>query len=111
MSEPATHSMFLKPTTTEEVYKIINHLNNGAPGKDSITTKSLKLVHVSEYISEPLSIIINVSFSQGVFPSELKIAKLIPIRPMTRLSLVTIDPYIFYRSIPNYLKDLCTYDY
>ena len=66
------------PTNIEEVKLAISKLKNGkSPGYDNITNDILK--HVADIISIPLTHIINLSFSSGVFPSEMKIAKVIPI--------------------------------
>ena len=51
---------------------MIKQLKDGAPGRDGITSLSLKLV--SDDIAKPITRIVNLSFSQGVFPNELKIA-------------------------------------
>ena len=56
----------------------INSLNaSSACGLNSIPTKLLKLG--STVLSKPLSYMINQSFKEGIFPSILKIAKLIPV--------------------------------
>ena len=48
-----------------------------SPGFDGISNKVLK--HVADVVAPPISHIMNLSFSNGVFPSELKVAKVIPI--------------------------------
>ena len=69
----------------EEVLDIIKSLENKSAGPASIPIKLLKLI--PDLIILPLCNIINVSFSTGVFPSLLKIVKVIPIhkggRPKT----------------------------
>ena len=72
------HSFFIKPTDQTEVSEQIIALNpNKAEGPTSIPTDILKLIIPS--ISLPLSKIINLSFSTGVYIEKLKIAKVIPI--------------------------------
>ena len=70
-------SLYLSPSNADEISKIITNLQNKSPGWDGITTKILKETHI--YICQPLSYIVNLSFRQGVFPKELKLAKVIPI--------------------------------
>ena len=59
-------SPFLLPITDKEVKNIIKQLKDGASGRDGITSSSLKLV--SDNIAKPITRIVNLSFSQGVFP-------------------------------------------
>ena len=63
--------------SNEEIIDIINSLENKAQGPQSIPLKLLKLI--PDLIIFPLSEIINLSFSSGVFPNAIKIAKVIPI--------------------------------
>ena len=72
LTESLQTSFFLEPTTTNEIKAVISKLKNGAPGRDGILPKHLKCI--SESIAYPLSKIANLSFEQGVFPTELKIA-------------------------------------
>lgn len=73
-----SETMFLKPTSKSEVEKITNALKNkNSCGYDNVSSKVIKpIIHL---ISEPLSHIFNLSFSQGIFPDDLKIAKIIPL--------------------------------
>ena len=74
---PNVNSFYLNPVTKEEVLKTICKFKNTSAGSDDITPSMLK--HVNEYIAEPLTYICNLSFSNGLFPSKLKIAKVVPI--------------------------------
>ena len=47
------------------------------PGRDGIASKYIK--HIKDSISYPLTNIVNLSFEQGVFPSELKFAVVTPL--------------------------------
>ena len=69
--------MQLTPTTPEEVTDIIKQLKDSSPGHDDIHVKVFK--QTSHLISPIVSKLINESFVSGVFPSILKIAKVIPI--------------------------------
>ena len=70
-------SFFLEPTTTNEIKAVISKLKDGVPRTDGILPKQLKCI--SESIAYPLSKIANLSFEQGVFPTELKIANVSPL--------------------------------
>ena len=71
------YSLFLLPATDKEVKNIGKQLKDGASGRDGITSLSLKLV--SHDIAKPITSIVNMSFSQGVFPNEFKIALVSPL--------------------------------
>ena len=60
-------SMFLTPVSVLEVSKIIGNFKDGSPGKDGVTSKSLKCI--SDHIALPLTRLANLSFSEGVFPN------------------------------------------
>ena len=77
MPQRNEYSLFLLPTTDQEVNDIIKQLKDGAPGKDGITSLSLKLV--SDFIVKPITRTVDLSFSRGVFPNELKIALVSPL--------------------------------
>lgn len=70
-------SIFLNPVTETEVSYILSHLKNSSAGNDHFEPKVVK--HVSKYLVIPLVYICNLSFSEGIFPSPLKIAKVVPI--------------------------------
>ena len=73
-----TYSFFIAAVTPEEIQIIINSMKNGkAIGPYSIPVYLLKIM--SEYIAVPLCDIINDSFSSGVFPNLMKLAKVIPL--------------------------------
>ena len=56
---------------------LILSINNSAPGYDDIPASVMqKCLH--DYIT-PLTYLVNSSIKQGIFPSELKIAKVFPI--------------------------------
>ena len=60
-----------------DIVKIIRNLRPKlSAGYDNISTKLLK--EIEHVISRPLSIIINQSLCTGIFPDNLKIAKVIP---------------------------------
>ena len=69
--------LFLAHVSHDEVFKIINTLQNKSAGPASIPVKLLKLI--PDLIIIPLCNIINLSFVSGSFPDPLKIVKVIPI--------------------------------
>lgn len=71
-------SLFLTPTTPSEVLNIIHRTSSrAAAGVDEVSGRVLGLV--GECVAEPLSFIINRSFSDGRFPDSLKDSKCIPV--------------------------------
>ena len=72
------HSIFLNPVDSQEVNSIINKLKpKTSSGKDNVSSKLLKFV--SPCIIDILAHIINISLTNGIFPNEMKTAKVIPI--------------------------------
>ena len=67
----------MQPVTTDEISKITLALKEGAPGWDDISAKSVKCI--INVIADALCHICNLSLTEGVFPRELKLTKVIPI--------------------------------
>lgn len=80
-------SIFLKPTDNEELESIIMGMKNSSPGYDDICPKIIKISY--KYFLEELVHTVNLSLAQGVFPVELKKAKVIPIHKKGDKSLLT----------------------
>ena len=78
LKNPISNSFFFKPVTENEILEICRSLKNTtSTGYDDISCNVLKqIIHV---IVVPLAHIFNASFSTGVFPQKLKIAKIIPV--------------------------------
>ena len=73
-----TNSFFISPTNSDEVLLVIKELSNSkSTGPTSIPRKSLKLFQT--FLSKPISLIANLSFSTRSFPDNLKVANVIPI--------------------------------
>ena len=70
-------SMFLYPTNEEEITKIRTNLRVSSPGWDEISAKVI--INAADILSEPLTFLYNLSLQSGIFPSELKIAKVTPL--------------------------------
>ena len=71
-------SLILNPTNISELNQICNSFKSGkSPGYDNVSMDIIKSTF--DLISQPLANVINLSLIKGVFPDELKIAKLIPV--------------------------------
>jgi len=72
------NSMSMHPTTKTEIEQIIKSLKNkSSPGLDGIPNNVVKFL--SDFISSPLSNLINYSITNGKFPGILKEAEVLPI--------------------------------
>ena len=68
----------IEPTNNDKVLSVIKQFKNGkATGLNSLNTIFLK--KCAERLSEPLELLFNMSFSNGIFPESLKLANIIPI--------------------------------
>ena len=70
-------NLYFDPVTEQEIYKIIDTFKDSAAGWDDL--KSTMIKHIKESITTPLVHICNRSFETSIFPSELKIANVVPI--------------------------------
>ena len=75
---------------------------------DELSAKVIK--PVIDSLSSPLTYIINLSFNEGTFPSELKIAQIIPLYKNDDPNLTFTHQCHFSLSFLNYLKGLCIID-
>ena len=82
-------------STPNEVFKQILSLNSHkASGPDNISVKYIKTA--SEFISTTLCEIFNKCVIEGIFPNELKIAKVIPLYKMVvSNNQVIIDQFLY----------------
>ena len=109
----AVNSIFLPDITTIEVINVILLLKNSCAGWDDIPAYVMKRCR-NVYI-ELLTHIIDKSIKEGVFPSELKLAKVVPIfkygdsskitnyRPTSVLSFFSkVVERVMYNHITNY---------
>ena len=70
-------SMAIDGVVSSEVNKIIQNLKDGSNGWDDIGSRIVKSTY-SAFIT-PLTHIMNISIIKGVFPDELKIARVVPL--------------------------------
>lgn len=109
-------SMFMAPSIALDILKIIATLKNtNSVGYDGICTKIVKTVAYE--ISEPISHIINLSISEGIFPNALKKSIVKPLfkkqdreliecyRPISLVPIISkiIEKYI-YREFNAYFE-------
>ena len=111
-----SNTIFLEPVSEEEVYSIVTNLKNSAPGYDEVTAGILKLS--LPVINGPLTHILNLSLLEGVFPSELKVANVLPLykadddmlfnnyRPVSLLSVLSkVFERIMYNRLISFLEN------
>ena len=78
LKNPMDSCMFMKPIVETEIIQIISKFKqNKSAGHDDIGNLIIK--KVAKEIALPLTIIFNESFSTGIVPENLKIAKVTPI--------------------------------
>ena len=78
LTSPCTSSFYFQYKNPSSILKIIQGLKpKTSAGYDHLSSKVLK--DIADVVSTPLSIIINQSICSGIFPSKLKIAKVIPL--------------------------------
>ena len=78
LKEECESTIFLKPTSREEIGNIISSLNcNKAPGPNSIPYRILFLL--KNETSRQLAYLFNIPFVPGIFPLVLKTAMLVPV--------------------------------
>ena len=112
------NSFFIKPTDETEIKQIIKNINiNKASGPHSIPTEILHLV--MEIIAYPLTQLVNMSFSNGVYFQNLKTSKALPVyknkgnilecenyRPISLLSNINkIVEKLMHSRLYNFLTD------
>ena len=111
-----SNSIAIFNVSCEEVRNIIHSLKNSSAGHDEFPTFVGKLC-VDSYI-EPLTFLINSSLKTGVFPSELKLAWVVPIfkagdssaltnyRPISVLTFFAkVFEKIVYNKLLNFISD------
>jgi hypothetical protein len=72
------HSLFMSPSGSTEISKIITSLKpKNSSGYDNISCKLLR--NLNQAICKPISLIVNKSLENGCVPTNMKLAKIIPI--------------------------------
>ena len=105
-------SMVLFNISCKEVAQIISTLNNSSAGCDEIPTFVAKQC-IPGFI-EPLTYLINLSYTEGCFPSGLKLARVVPILKLgdssqvnnyRPISILTFFSKIFEKIMYNHVLD------
>ena len=117
MDNGVTDTIFLSPVTSTEMNKLIMSLKDSAPGWDDITASLLKMS--IEYLRDPLCYLCNRSLQEGIFPSQLKIANVLPLfkaedplqfnnyRPVSLLCILSkVFEKIMYSRLHEFLEKL-----
>jgi hypothetical protein len=116
MKQRVLNSIYLPCATESEILKIIISLKSVAAGYDEVGANILKL-SLNNIIS-PLTYLCNTSMEQGVFPNEMKLAKVIPLykggamaefnnyRPVSVLpTLSKVFEKVMYTRISEFLNE------
>ena len=78
LCNPNENSFYLSPTFKEDIEDIISTARTDkACGPNNIPTRILK--DFKKELSKSLSDVINSSFSSGIFPNSMKLAKVVPV--------------------------------
>ena len=106
MKNRAQNSFFLSPTDKDEIALIISSLDSTkSVGPNSIPTKILKLLKNDN--SCQIVDIFNMSLTSGVFPSALKLAKVIPVHKKdSKLDFSNYIPISLLSNLDNILEKL-----
>ena len=75
--ESNIHTIHVPEISEHEIMSVITMLNNAAAGHDELPASIMK--QCAEFYIQPLTRLINMSIIQGIFPDELKLARVIPI--------------------------------
>ena len=89
----------------ETVRKTIQNLpSKNSCGLDGISSKLIKIIEPA--IIKPLTLLINQVLNTGIFPDELKIAKVIPLfKKMIPHFFKIIDQFLYYQLLPKLWKN------
>lgn len=100
------NSIFLSETSEKEIIETIHKLKNKkAPGIDNLKTETIKII--AEYISAPLTYIINWAFNTGKCPAAFKIAVVKPIyKNGDRLDVTNYRPISLISNIAKIFETL-----
>jgi len=78
LPQQSNKSFFMEPTSPSEIQNIISNLKSKqSQDCDNLSTRLIK--YIGDAIADPLAHIVNLSLSTGLVPSNMKIAKVIPI--------------------------------
>ena len=117
MHSRINESIFLSPVTPVEIEKMLLTLKDSATGWDEINAMFLKTS--LNYIRDPLCHVCNMSLEEGIFPSKLKIANVLPLfkaeepshfnnyRPVSLLCILSkVFEKIMYNRVSDFINKL-----
>ena len=113
--QSSSDSIFLKPTNKAEIQRLIRQLpSKGSSGYDNIDNILLKKIGTE--VSEPISLITNISLEMGIFPDLMKNALVVPLykakskevvgnyRPISLLLTISkLIEKVVYKQVYSYL--------
>ena len=105
-SKRNSNSIFMTPTDASEIREIIKSLQpKKSTSHDNLSPLVIKLF--GEQIAMPLSILTNMSMSEGIVPDKLKIAKIIPVhKPNAKDDISSYRPISLLPSISKILGNV-----
>jgi hypothetical protein len=116
LKQPIEKSMFLFPTSEKEIFNIVMDMKSKSSCDIYDISMSL-LKKLIQTVIKPLSHIFNLSLSNGIFPNELKVAKVIPLfkkgeksdptnyRPISLLPQISkILEKLFYKRLISHIE-------
>ena len=96
LRNPVVNTFHLDLTNTEEVRSYIKTLkNNKSAGPSSVPNKLFK--QFRKPLSEPLTLLIKLIFSEGKFPSILQVGKIFPVHKngCKTIAKLTLYQYLY----------------
>ena len=108
--DPQVHeSIFLSPTTKEEVAKHINSFNS-KKSSDIYGMSATFLKTLSPFVSKTLSTLYNKSFSQEIFPDHMKHAMVTPVhKGGSRLDMTTGMEITIFSSVIHFCRNFLNF--
>ena len=101
--------LFVNPVSETEILNVIMELKqSNSSGVDNICSKMLSVV--ANYVVKPSTFLINLSLHDGVFPNNLKLAKIIPMRKKGSTTLIdNYRPVSLLSTISKIMKKVVYY--
>ena len=99
-----SNTFVFAPITIKETTNAIKKLKNGnSIGHDGISNKTIK--QTLPVISQPLTELFNQCFDEGYYPSDLKVARVIPIyKDGSVMTRATTDQSVYLHQLIKFLK-------
>lgn len=102
-------SMYLAPFTINEMFSIFNKIKNkNSVGPDDLTVSIVKEFGI--YLTEILTSLVNISFTEGIFPEILKTSAVVPIFKKGDLAVASNYRPIALTSVISMIIEYCMLD-